>query len=108
MADPDSNYVSNEYISAIYYNSEKIPDPNLIPETRLITLKKRVDRFLNKRMGKKLVDENVSDEYGELAEYAVQLFGLAIAGLPLFISREDSLIIKRWYTSSRGVHNATA
>jgi len=107
MADPDSNYASNKMLSITYFNGEPIPDNRLIPEYRLIQLKTRVDWFINKLLGRKKTAGNISDEYGDIEEFAIHLFGLAYAGLPLYLPRDAILTIKRWYTGRKGIYNPT-
>jgi len=87
----------------MYFNGETIPSDNLIPTARFNAINNRVDRFINRRLGVTKAATLVTDSYGDIEEIGIKLWGLALAGIPLFITEDDSLALKRYHTNQKGI-----
>jgi len=99
-------YTSTELVSATFFNGESIPTDNLIPTARFNAINNRVDRFINRRLGILKTDSLASDPYGDLEEIGIKLWGLGLMGVRLFVTFDDSLALKRYHTSNKGLYNS--
>lgn len=96
-------YTSTALVSATFFNGETIPNDNLIPEARFNAISNRVDRFINLRLGITKTASLAADPYGDIEECGIKLWNLALAGIPLFMTTDDALQLKRYHTNAKGL-----